>query len=52
MTTAPMPVYVSAMGLSFSETVLVAEGGAERLTQAERALFVRSAGPPTAKAQA
>ncbi len=34
-------MYVSAMGLSFSETVLVTEGGAERLTQAERVLFVR-----------
>jgi len=45
MTTAPMPVYVSAMGLSFSETVLVAEGGAERLTQAERALFVHGSRP-------
>jgi Xaa-Pro aminopeptidase len=34
-------MYVSAMGLSFSETLLITEGGAERLTQAERALFVR-----------
>ena len=34
-------MYVSAMGLSFSETVLVTESGAERLTLAERVLFVR-----------
>jgi Xaa-Pro aminopeptidase len=34
-------MYVSAAGLSFSETVLVTEGGAERLTQSERVLFVR-----------
>jgi hypothetical protein len=29
------------MGLSFSETVLVTDGDAERLTQAHRVLFVR-----------
>jgi Xaa-Pro dipeptidase len=34
-------MYVSAMGLAFSETVAVTASGAERLTQAERALFVR-----------
>ena len=34
-------MYVSAKGLAFSETVAVTENGAERLTQAERALFVR-----------
>lgn len=34
-------MYASAAGLSFSETVLVTESGAERLTQTERALFVR-----------
>ena len=34
-------MYVSAVGLSFSETVLVTEGGAERLTRSERKLFVR-----------
>ncbi len=34
-------MYASAMGLSFSETMLVTESGAERLTQAERVLFVR-----------
>ncbi len=34
-------IYVSAMGLAFSETVLVTESGAERLTRAERVLFAR-----------
>ena len=34
-------MYVSAMGLAFSETVAVTDSGAERLTKAERALFVR-----------
>ena len=34
-------MYVSAMGMAFSETVLVTDAGAERLTLAERALFVR-----------
>ena len=34
-------MYVSAVGLSFSETVVVTDDGAERLTRAERALFVR-----------
>jgi Xaa-Pro dipeptidase len=34
-------MYVSARGLAFSETVLVTDGGAERLTQLERRLFVR-----------
>jgi Xaa-Pro dipeptidase len=34
-------MYVSAMGLAFSETVLVAQDQAERLTQVERTLFVR-----------
>ena len=34
-------MYVSARGLAFSETVLVTDAGAERLTQTERALFVR-----------
>jgi Xaa-Pro dipeptidase len=34
-------MYVSALGLAFSETVLVTEAGAERLTRTERALFVR-----------
>jgi Xaa-Pro aminopeptidase len=34
-------MYVSALGLAFSETVLVAESGAERLTATERKLFVR-----------
>jgi len=34
-------MYVSAQGIAFSETVVVTDGGAERLTQTERALFVR-----------
>jgi Xaa-Pro aminopeptidase len=34
-------MYVSALGVAFSETVLVTEAGAERLTHTERALFVR-----------
>jgi Xaa-Pro dipeptidase len=34
-------MYTSAGGLAFSETVLVTETGAERLTRAERRLFVR-----------
>jgi Xaa-Pro dipeptidase len=34
-------MYASAAGLSFSETVLVTESGAERLTRSERVLFVR-----------
>ena len=34
-------MYVSALGLAFSETVLVTDAGAERLTRTERALFVR-----------
>jgi Xaa-Pro aminopeptidase len=34
-------MYVSAMGLAFSETVLVTDAGAERLTKSERTLFIR-----------
>ena len=34
-------MYVSAGGMSFSETVLVTAGGGERLTRLERKLFVR-----------
>lgn len=34
-------MYVSAMGLAFSETVLVTDTGPERLTQTDRVLFVR-----------
>ncbi len=34
-------MYVSAQGLAFSETVLVTDSGAERLTRSERMLFVR-----------
>jgi Xaa-Pro dipeptidase len=34
-------MYVSALGLAFSETVLVTDAGAERLTRTERVLFVR-----------
>jgi Xaa-Pro aminopeptidase len=34
-------MYVSAQGLAFSETVLVTDNGAERLTRSERRLFVR-----------
>jgi Xaa-Pro dipeptidase len=34
-------MYTSAAGLAFSETVLVTEAGAERLTRAERRLFAR-----------
>lgn len=34
-------MYTGARGMSFSETVLVTAGGAERLTRLERRLFVR-----------
>ena len=34
-------MYVAAHGLAFSETVLVTDAGAERLTRTERRLFVR-----------
>ena len=34
-------MYVSAQGLAFSETVVVTDAGAERLTQTERILLVR-----------
>jgi len=34
-------MYTGARGMTFSETVLVTEGGAERLTRLERRLFVR-----------
>lgn len=34
-------MYTSAQGLAFSETVLVTDGGAERLTRQDRVLFVR-----------
>ena len=34
-------MYVAALGLAFSETVLVTDAGAERLTRTERVLFVR-----------
>jgi len=34
-------MYVSATGMAFSETVLVTDAGAERLTGMERVLFVR-----------
>lgn len=34
-------MYTGARGMSFSETVLVTDGGAERLTRLERCLFVR-----------
>jgi Xaa-Pro aminopeptidase len=34
-------MYTGARGMSFSETVLVAESGAERLTRLERRLFIR-----------
>jgi Xaa-Pro aminopeptidase len=34
-------MYVSAAGLAFSETVLVTDSGAERLTRTDRVLFVR-----------
>jgi Xaa-Pro aminopeptidase len=34
-------MYTGARGMAFSETVLVTENGAERLTQLERCLFVR-----------
>jgi len=34
-------MYVAALGLAFSETVLVTDTGAERLTRTERVLFVR-----------
>jgi Xaa-Pro dipeptidase len=36
-------MYTSAKGVSFSETVLVREDGAERLTKTERRLFSKSA---------
>jgi Xaa-Pro dipeptidase len=34
-------MYTGAGGMSFSETVLVTDGGAERLTRLERRLFER-----------
>ena len=34
-------MYTGARGMAFSETVLVTEGGAERLTRLERRLFAR-----------
>jgi Xaa-Pro dipeptidase len=34
-------MYCAAQGMAFSETVLVTDGGAERLTRSERRLFVR-----------
>jgi len=34
-------MYTGARGMSFSETVLVTDGGVERLTQLERRLFMR-----------
>jgi len=34
-------MYTGARGMAFSETVLVTDGGAARLTQLERRLFVR-----------
>lgn len=34
-------MYCTAQGMAFSETVLVTDGGAERLTESERRLFVR-----------
>ena len=34
-------MYTGARGMAFSETVLVTEGGAERLTRLERRLFVQ-----------
>ena len=34
-------MYTGAGGMSFSETVLVTDGGPERLTRLERRLFVR-----------
>jgi Xaa-Pro aminopeptidase len=34
-------MYTGARGMSFSETVLVTDGGAERLTRLERVLFTR-----------
>jgi Xaa-Pro dipeptidase len=34
-------MYTGAQGMAFSETVLVTEGGPERLTRLERRLFVR-----------
>ena len=34
-------MYIGARGMAFSETVLVTESGAERLTRLERRLFVR-----------
>ena len=37
-------MYVSALGLAFSETVLVTDAGAERLTRTDRVLFVRAHG--------
>lgn len=39
-------MYVSAAGASFSETVLVTERGAERLTRTARTLLTTSARPP------
>jgi Xaa-Pro dipeptidase len=34
-------MYTGARGMAFSETVLVTDAGAERLTRLERCLFVR-----------
>ena len=34
-------MYLGASGMTFSETVLVTESGAERLTRLERRLFTR-----------
>jgi hypothetical protein len=34
-------MYISPLGLAFSQTVLVTEVGAERLTRTDRTLFVR-----------
>jgi len=34
-------MYTSARGVSFSETVLVTDAGAERLTKLERRLFAK-----------
>jgi Xaa-Pro dipeptidase len=38
-------MYTGAGGMSFSETVLVTDGGAERLTRLERVLFTRWSSP-------
>jgi Xaa-Pro dipeptidase len=34
-------MYTGARGMAFSDTVLVTEGGAERLTRLERRLYAR-----------